>query len=113
MLPLRNQHPPLSSVVQSTELPSLSTERHLVFPLKASFALHKGESCAVYSRFFAIALNDKKKGEKKLTTQNSKLITPKTMNKKELWQKIIHFVITILTAIATTLGTTSCIGMMN
>ena len=35
-----------------------------------------------------------------------------TMNKKELWQKIIHFAITILTAIATTLGTTSCIGLM-
>ena len=35
-----------------------------------------------------------------------------TMNKKELWQKILHFAITILTAIATTLGTTSCIGMM-
>ena len=32
--------------------------------------------------------------------------------KKELWQKILHFAITILTAIATTLGTTSCIGMM-
>ena len=35
------------------------------------------------------------------------------MNKKELWQKILQTVITILTAIATTLGTTSCIGMMN
>ena len=34
------------------------------------------------------------------------------MNKKELVQKILHFVITILTAIATTLGTTSCIGAM-
>ena len=34
------------------------------------------------------------------------------MNKKEIIQKIIHFVITILTAIATTLGPTSCIGMM-
>ena len=34
------------------------------------------------------------------------------MSKKELWQKIIHFAITILTAIATTLGTTSCIGLM-
>ena len=44
--------------------------------------------------------------------KNSKLITPKAMNKKEIIQKIIHFVITILTAIATTLGTTSCIGMM-
>ena len=29
--------------------------------------------------------------------------------KKELVQKILHFVITILTAIVTTLGTTSCI----
>jgi hypothetical protein len=32
--------------------------------------------------------------------------------KKELVQKILHFVITILTAIATTLGTTSCIDAM-
>ena len=30
--------------------------------------------------------------------------------KKELWQKILHFVITVLTAVATTLGTTSCMG---
>ena len=36
-------HPPHSSVVQSTELPSLSTDRHLVYPLKASFALLKGD----------------------------------------------------------------------
>ena len=36
----------------------------------------------------------------------------KNMNKKELVQKILHFVITILTAIATTLGTTSCINLM-
>ena len=34
------------------------------------------------------------------------------MNKKELVQKILHFVITILTAIATTLGATSCIDAM-
>ena len=32
--------------------------------------------------------------------------------KKELWQKIIQFVITILTAIAPPLGTTSCIALM-
>jgi hypothetical protein len=32
--------------------------------------------------------------------------------KKERVQKILHFVITILTAIATTLGTTSCIQLM-
>ena len=31
--------------------------------------------------------------------------------KKELWQKILHLVITILTAIATTLGTTSCMRL--
>ena len=34
------------------------------------------------------------------------------MNKNELWQKIIHIAITILTAIATTLGTTSCMELM-
>ena len=32
--------------------------------------------------------------------------------KKELWQKILQIVITVLTAIATTLGTTSCIKLM-
>lgn len=32
--------------------------------------------------------------------------------KKELWQKIIHFAIIILMEIATTLGITSCIGLM-
>lgn len=30
--------------------------------------------------------------------------------KKEIWQKIIQFAITVLTALATTLGVTSCIG---
>ena len=33
------------------------------------------------------------------------------MNKKELWQKILHFAITVLTAIATTFGETSCMGL--
>jgi hypothetical protein len=32
--------------------------------------------------------------------------------KKELIQKILQFVITVLTAIATTLGTTSCIQLI-
>ena len=32
------------------------------------------------------------------------------MNKHELGQKIINIVITILTAVATTFGVTSCIG---
>ena len=36
----------------------------------------------------------------------SKLST--TMDKQEIWQKIIHIAITILTAIATTFGVTSC-----
>ena len=35
-----------------------------------------------------------------------------TTMKKELWQKIIHLLATILTAIATTLSTTSCINLM-
>ena len=30
--------------------------------------------------------------------------------KKETWKKVIHIVITILTAIATSLGTASCMG---
>ena len=34
------------------------------------------------------------------------------MNKNELWQKILHIAITILTAIATTFGTTSCMEML-
>ena len=33
------------------------------------------------------------------------------MNKKELWQKILHFVATVLTAIATSLTTTSCMSL--
>ena len=49
---------------------------------------------------------------KKLKTHNSQLITKTPMNKKELWQKILHFVITVLTAIATTLGTTSCMELV-
>ena len=31
---------------------------------------------------------------------------------KDLWKKILQLAITILTAIATTLGTTSCIRML-
>lgn len=32
------------------------------------------------------------------------------MKKKEIWQKILQLAITVLTAIATTFGVTSCIG---
>ena len=35
------------------------------------------------------------------------------MKTKTIWQKILHIAITILTAIATTFGVTSCIGLMN
>ena len=33
------------------------------------------------------------------------------MENKSLWNKILNFLITVLTAIATTFGTTSCMGM--
>ena len=33
-------------------------------------------------------------------------------NKQTLWQKFLQIVITILTAIATTLGTTSCMELV-
>ena len=32
------------------------------------------------------------------------------MNKQEIWKKILNIAITILTAIATTFGVTSCIS---
>ena len=34
----------------------------------------------------------------------------KQLMKKEIWQKIVHIAITILTAIATTFGVSSCMG---
>ena len=33
------------------------------------------------------------------------------MNNKDFWSKILNIVITVLTAIATTFGVTSCIGL--
>ena len=35
----------------------------------------------------------------------------KQIMKKELWSKILNIVITVLTAIATTFGVTSCMGV--
>ena len=35
------------------------------------------------------------------------------MANKTFWEKVLHIAITILTAIATTFGVTSCIGLMN
>ena len=43
-------------------------------------------------------------------TINKQTKLDKTMNNQNIWQKILHIAITILTAIATTLGTTSCMG---
>ena len=43
----------------------------------------------------------------KLITQKLK----KPMENKQLWSKILNILITVLTAIATTFGVTSCIGV--
>ena len=48
----------------------------------------------------------------KTSTNNRKKLN-KTMENKQIWSKILNILITVLTAIATTLGTTSCIGLMN
>ena len=36
--------------------------------------------------------------------------TKLTMENKQIWNKILNILITVLTAIATTFGVTSCIG---
>ena len=35
------------------------------------------------------------------------------MENKQFWSKVLNILITVLTAIATTFGVTSCIGLMN
>ena len=35
------------------------------------------------------------------------------MENKQFWSKVLNILITVLTAIATTFGVTSCIGMMS
>ena len=60
---MRDEHPTPSAFVQSTELPSLGTERHLVFPLKVSFPLHKGDLVGV-SEILRFALDDKRRDKK-------------------------------------------------
>ena len=47
-----------------------------------------------------------------LSTINYQLSTKKTMEQKSLWSKILNILITVLTAIATTFTTTSCIDML-
>ena len=34
------------------------------------------------------------------------------MNKQDIWKKILNIVITVLTAIATTFGVSSCMNLM-
>ena len=43
--------------------------------------------------------------------QKSEIINQKIMEKKEIWSKVLQVIITVLTAIATTFGVTSCMGM--
>jgi hypothetical protein len=45
------------------------------------------------------------------TTETNQLTKRETMETKSIWQKILHIAITILTAIATTFGVTSCMGV--
>jgi hypothetical protein len=48
----------------------------------------------------------------KMLTINYQLSTKKIMeNKQSIWGKILNIVITVLTAIATTFGVTSCMGV--
>ena len=51
-------HTPHTSVVQSTELPSLSTDRHLVYPLKASFALSQEGRISFQNSFLKLLYPD-------------------------------------------------------
>ena len=69
----------------------------------------------MYSRSFVamllwMTIIQRKHKQKQLITLKL-LITKRDMETKSIWQKILHIAITILTAIATTLGTTSCLGV--
>ena len=46
-----------------------------------------------------------------LSTKKNYQLNQKPMENKTLWGKILNIVITVLTAIATTFGVTSCIGI--
>ena len=43
--------------------------------------------------------------------QKKEIINHKSKMNKEIWSKILNIVITVLTAIATTFGVTSCMGV--
>jgi hypothetical protein len=47
------------------------------------------------------------------STHKSEIINHKSniMEKNSIWGKILHIIITVLTAIATTFGVTSCMGV--
>ena len=42
--------------------------------------------------------------------KKSEIINHKSKMNKEIWSKVLNIVITVLTAIATTFGVTSCMG---
>ena len=70
----------------------------------------------MYTRSFALLWMTKKRflwmTRTPTTHKNHQQKTKReTMETKSIWQKILHIAITILTAIATTLGTTSCMGL--
>ena len=44
--------------------------------------------------------------------KNSQLKKQKLMNKNSIWGKVLNILITVLTAIATTFTTTSCIDVL-
>ena len=50
-----------------------------------------------------------RKGE--IRNHKSNIINHTSNMNKSLWQKILNIVITVLTAIATTFGVTSCMGV--
>ena len=55
--------------------------------------------------------NVKKRKKSEIINQKSNIINQIIMEKKEIWSKVLQVIITVLTAIATTFGVTSCMGM--
>ena len=57
-------------------------------------------------------LDDRKsENDKKERNHKSEIRNQIIMEKKEIWSKVLQVIITVLTAIATTFGVTSCMGM--
>ena len=74
----------------------------------------------MYTRFFTplrSALNDireriKENNPCNLWCKKTLTKTIQIMENKNIWGKILHIVITVLTAIATTFGVSSCMNLM-